>query len=125
MLSNAAREILGIKISVSKASLALTQLNQPVSVDSNITSTSVLVHYKIHSEQKITIFRNGIETIKRFDDQKLLLFRRGSNQELCETFLKCLCWIKICTKTFLFLEWWLSEIVQLSFADSTGKYQQS
>ena len=67
MLSNAAREILGIKISVSKATLALTQLNQPVSVDSNITSTSVLVYYKIHSEQKITIFRNGIETIKRFD----------------------------------------------------------
>ena len=43
MLSNAAREILGIKISVSKASLALTQLNQSVSVDLNITCTSLFV----------------------------------------------------------------------------------
>ena len=43
MLSNAAREILGIKISVSKASLVLTQLNQPVRVDSNITTTSLFV----------------------------------------------------------------------------------
>ena len=43
MLSNAAREIFGLKISESKASLVLTQLNQPVSVDSNITTTSLFV----------------------------------------------------------------------------------
>ena len=43
MLSNAAREIFGLKISESKASLVLTQLNQPVSVDSNISTTSLFV----------------------------------------------------------------------------------
>ena len=41
MLSNA--PLVGIKISVSKASLVLTQLNQPVSVYSNITTTSLFV----------------------------------------------------------------------------------
>ena len=41
MLLNAVRKIFGIKILESKASLVLTQLNQSVSVDSNISTTSL------------------------------------------------------------------------------------
>ena len=41
ILSNSDREIFGIKISVSKASLVSTQLNQPVSLDSNTCTISL------------------------------------------------------------------------------------
>ena len=116
MLSNAAWEIFGIKFSESKASLVLTQLNQPVSVDSNISTTSLFVGrermtfdisfsmqpFKILAELRFR--RTSLWILCILSDQfSKILHSRQVSRKLCETLLKCSCWIKNCTKTFLLL----------------------